>query len=251
MAGAQYFTKLDASNAFWQIKVDEENSKLLALTSPCGRFRFLRILYGIHNASVECQARTAAIVESIKGCWNIQDGIIIIIWVDTPKLLEKRIIEVMQAVRRSELKLNRSKCQFNQHELTFLGHTISNKGIAPDARKIEVITDMPQPTNQKELQRFLGMITYLGNFFSNLSTKTAPLRLLKTLFGPLKSLKEAHLKEMITQSPTLKYFDPKLPIKVSSDASTQRLGTLLEQLHDNEWHPIAYASRFLTSAEIN
>ena len=56
---------------------------------------------------------------------------------------------------------------------------------------------------------------------------------------------------MITQSQTLKYFDPKLPIKVSSDASAQGLGALLEQLHENEQYLIAYASRSLTSAETN
>ena len=43
MAGAQYFTNLDASNAFRQIRVDEESSKLLTFNPPCGRFRFLRI----------------------------------------------------------------------------------------------------------------------------------------------------------------------------------------------------------------
>lgn len=56
---------------------------------------------------------------------------------------------------------------------------------------------------------------------------------------------------MITQSPTLKYFNHKLIIKVSSDASTQELGVLLEQLHDEKLHPIAYDSRPLTLAEIN
>ena len=56
---------------------------------------------------------------------------------------------------------------------------------------------------------------------------------------------------MITQKPTVKYFDPKLPIKVSSDASTQGLGALIVQLHDHEYPPIAYASRSLTSAVIN
>ena len=56
---------------------------------------------------------------------------------------------------------------------------------------------------------------------------------------------------MITPSPALKYFDPKLPIKASPDASVQGLGGLLEQLHENEWHPITYTSRSLSSAKTN
>ena len=48
MAGAQYFTKLDASNAFWQIRVDE-NSKLLTFDSPCDRLDF----YAFHMGFTE------------------------------------------------------------------------------------------------------------------------------------------------------------------------------------------------------
>ena len=90
---------------------------------------------------------------------------------------------------------------------------------------------MPTLTNQKELQRFLSMIIYLGKFLPNFSTKTAPLRLLeKDTIGSFdKPQREAlqDFKKMIIQSSKLNYFDPKLPIKISSDASTQRVGDLL------------------------
>ena len=165
--------------------------------------------------------------------------------------LKKRTFEVLQAVRRSGLKLNRTKYQFNHRQLTLFGHTISNKGITPDARKIKAITDMSELTNQKELQ---CIIKNLGKFLPNFSTKAPSLRLLlvkdiisffdKTQMEPLQEL-----KKIITQSPTLKYFDPKLPIKVSSDVSAQESGALQEHPHENERHPIAYASRSLTLAE--
>ena len=40
MSKAKYFTKLDASCAYWQIQLDYESSKLLTFNSPYGRFRF-------------------------------------------------------------------------------------------------------------------------------------------------------------------------------------------------------------------
>ena len=99
---------------------------------------------------------------------------------------------------------------------------------------------MAEPTNHMELQHLLCMITYLGKFLLNLSTKTASLCLLlekDTIWSFDKPQREAvqDLKKMILQNPTLKYFDPKLLIKVSPDASAQELGALLEQLHENEW----------------
>ena len=67
------------------------------------------------------------------------------------------------------MKLNKKKCLFN--EVIFLGHRI-NEGIFPDKRKVEAVTDMPYPTNVKELQRLQGMVNYLGKFIPNLSTHT-------------------------------------------------------------------------------
>ena len=75
---------------------------------------------------------------------------------------------------------------------------------------------MPEPTNQKELQRLLGMITYQVKFLPNLSIKTVPLRLLvekDTIWSFDKPQREAlqDLKKMISQNPRLKYFNPKHP----------------------------------------
>ena len=39
-----------------------------------------------------------------------------------------------------------------------------------------VIEDMQTPTNVTELQRVLGLVTFLGRYIPNLSARTAPLR---------------------------------------------------------------------------
>ena len=41
MSGVKYFSKRDASNAYWQIELDEESSKLLTFNSLFGRYQFL------------------------------------------------------------------------------------------------------------------------------------------------------------------------------------------------------------------
>ena len=47
----------------------------------------------------------------------------------------------------------------------------------------------------------------------------------------------------------LKYFDPNLPVKLSVDASKSGLGSVLLQLHKDDWHPVAFASRALNKTE--
>ena len=54
---------------------------------------------------------------------------------------------------------------------------------------------------------------------------------------------------MLSSEPLLKFYDPNKPIKISPDSSKSGLGALLLQKHDNDWFPVAYASRSLTEAE--
>ncbi|GBM27025.1 hypothetical protein AVEN_256952-1 [Araneus ventricosus] len=47
LAEAKYFSVLDAVSAFWQISLDEDSSRFCTFSSPFGRFKFLRLPYGI------------------------------------------------------------------------------------------------------------------------------------------------------------------------------------------------------------
>ena len=66
LSGACYFTKLDASNGYWQVRLDDESSHLLAFNTPFGRHK--RMPYGIHSASEVFQVKDAQIIERIEGC---------------------------------------------------------------------------------------------------------------------------------------------------------------------------------------
>ena len=124
-SNAKFFTKLDASNTYWQIPVDDESSKLLTFNSPNGRYRFLRMPYGIHLASDVCQNRISQMLENIEGAANNQDDIII--WGETLEELKNRIIKFFKSIKNQGLKLNKKKCLFNNSEVTFLGHRITGK----------------------------------------------------------------------------------------------------------------------------
>ena len=254
MAGAKYFTKMDASNAYWQIPLDDESSRLLTFNTPFGRYRYLRMPYGIHSASEICQSHIASIIENIPGTANCQDDIII--WGSTLEELHERTHLCLQAIRKSGLKLRKNKCQFDKTSLTFLGHHITADGISPDKTKISAITNYPAPTNVKELQRFLGMVTYLGKFIPNLSKETAPLRKLleKDIEWHMdKPQIDAfnNLKKLVTTHPVLQYFDINRKCRITCDASKKGLGAVLEQKFDEHWSPVAYASRALSPAESN
>ena len=217
MHSARFFTKLDASKGYWQIPVDHESSDLLTFATCFGRYKFNRMPYGIHSASEIFQLEISKIIEGIDGVANSQDDIII--WADMKEAHDARVKQVLARVRESGLKLNRAKCVFGVTELTFLRHILSAEGIKPDPNKVEAITGMPAPSNKTELQRFLGMVNYLGKFIPRLSDETAPLReLLKkdVHFVMQKPQMDAfrQLQRLITTVPILQYYDPNLPTRL-------------------------------------
>ena len=74
--------------------------------------------------------------------------------------------------------MNIEKSQIRCDEVKYTGHILSKNGLKPDPKKVEAVTNIGNPKNREELQRFLGMVTYLVKFISNYSKVAALLRLL-------------------------------------------------------------------------
>ena len=113
---------------------------------------------------------------------------------------------------------------------------------------------MPTPESPADLCRFLGMVQYLAKFVPNLASNSSALRQLLVKDANWEWTEEhtkqfADLQFLVTNSPVLKYFDPNLPVKLSVDASKSGLGSVLLQLHKDDWHPVAFASRALSKTE--
>ena len=77
LSGACFFSKLDASSGYWQIKVDEESSHLLAFGAPLGCYYFKRLPYGINSASEVFQQEITSIISDVPSSANSQDEIIV------------------------------------------------------------------------------------------------------------------------------------------------------------------------------
>ena len=73
MHGARIFTKLDASNGYWQIPIEEKSTDLLTFGTHFGRYKFMRMPFGIHSASEIFQREIGKIVADLEGVSHLQD----------------------------------------------------------------------------------------------------------------------------------------------------------------------------------
>ena len=254
LANASCFSKLDATAGFHQIRLDRPSSLLTTFNTPYGRYRYLRLPMGICSAPEVFHKTVHQFLEDCEGTSIYMDDVII--WGSTVEEHDQNLTKTLQKLSEVGLVLNFDKCVYRQPELSYLGEVITINGVKPDPQKVQAIEDMQTPTNVTELQRVLGLVTFLGRYIPNLSARTAPLRQLleKDIDWQWHSEQESAwngIKEILSKHPVLQYYDESKALKVSSDASKDGIGAVLLQETNGEWMPVAYASRSMTKAEKN
>ncbi|GFY52797.1 transposon Tf2-9 polyprotein [Trichonephila inaurata madagascariensis] len=84
------------------------------------------------------------------------------------KLLRRTLLKA----RKANLKFNVLKTHLSQTSVNYLGHGLSDEGIKPNPKKIRALEEFATPNCKEDLQRFLGMVTYLAKFTPHLSNLT-------------------------------------------------------------------------------
>ena len=77
LANAKVFSVLDAKDGFHQVKLDESSSYLTTFWMPFGRYRYLRMPFGISSAPEEYQRRMHDVVQGLPGVEVIADDILV------------------------------------------------------------------------------------------------------------------------------------------------------------------------------
>ena len=165
---------------------------------------------------------------------------------------ERHLRLVLERLRDQKLFAKLSKCRFWKREVGFLGHRVSEEGVAVDPEKIAAIKEWPHPTSVTEIRSFLGLAGYYRKFVQGFASISKPLTRLtgkgiayEWSIETEKAFEK--LKEALTTAPILALPKPNQPYTVYTDASHVGLGCVLMQ----EDKVIAYASRQLRKHEVN
>jgi hypothetical protein len=82
---------------------------------------------------------------------------------------------VFQILLHNKFYANLSKCQFAATQLEYLGHRISDKGVATDPNKTKSMLLWPVPTSLTGLRGFLVLTGYYRKFVKNYGILAKPL----------------------------------------------------------------------------
>ena len=156
------FSKLDITQAYHQMEVEEKFQHLLTITTHKGLCRYHRLPFGISSAPAKFQLTMEQILQGIPRVVAFMDDIEL-----TGATVEEHLDRLDQVLRRLEehsLRLQKSKCEFLKDRVEYLGHIIDKDGLHPVPQKVRAITDAPAPSNVIELRSYLGMLQYYGDF---------------------------------------------------------------------------------------
>ena len=246
--GAKCFSILDARSGYWNIKLDEQSSLYTTFNSPYGRYRFLRLPFGLVCAQDIFQRKVDETFSGLAGVTGIADDIIVFRHKSDYSDHDANLDAVMQRARETGLKFNIDKCQIRCKSIPFFGHVVGADGLHPDQRKIESILSMGPLSNVADLRTFLGMVQFLSRFVPDLATLAVDLwELTKTtsefIWSPEHETAVDRIKKAIIAPRTLQYFDSSKPVTIQVDASQRGIGAVLLQ----DKGPVEFASKLLAS----
>ena len=129
--------------------------------------------FGLKNAAQTFQRFMDSVLRDLHCTFVYLDDILV-----ASSTKEQQLSDLEYVRRRlldNSLVLCLEKCVFGFDNLDFLGHRISPRGIQPLPCKVDAISEFPQPTTQKGLSEFLGMVNVYHRFLPSAAHTLHPL----------------------------------------------------------------------------
>ena len=253
---AKIFSSLDLASGFWQIPLDPETAHKTAFCTHAGVYQFKRLSFGLTNAP----SAFSMVMGEVLRHMNFKQAIV---YVDDILVFSKDFQQHLQdldgifsALRKANLRLKPSKCNFGSPKVPYLGHMISKGGIEMEEAKLISVKEFPTPKNVKQVRSFIGLCNFYRRFVKGFAQIARTLHALteigKTFIWSDQCETACNrLKHLMTSKPVvLAYPRFDKPFILYTDASDYAIGYVLGQKDEKGRHQaIAYAGRSLTKDE--
>ncbi|UYV82469.1 hypothetical protein LAZ67_21002319, partial [Cordylochernes scorpioides] len=259
LKGTRVYSKIDLCKAFYQIPIAEEDKPKTAIITPFGLFEFNVMSFGLRNATATFQRFMHEVLRNLDFAFVYLDDILVAS--KTEEEHYSHLETLFSRLNSYGLRINLSKSKFLVQEIDFLGYLITSHGVKPLPTKVKAILEYKKPKTVHELRIFLGMLNFYRTFLNNVAETQAILHeylrgAKKKDRSEIKWTKEAEVqfekcKQALANTALLAYPDTELPISLCTDASDRAVGSVLQQLDNNNWKPIAFFSKKLNPAQCN
>jgi hypothetical protein len=243
LRGASFFTKLDLRSGYHQVRMHPEDIAKTVFHTHEGLFEFLVMLFGLTNAPATFQALMNTVLRPFLRRFVLVFFDDILIYNSSWSEHLRHVHLVLTTLQEHRLFIKKSKCAFGTRSVAYLGHVISEAGVAMDKQKVQAVLEWPMPRSVRAVHAFLGLAGYYRRFIRDYGVIADPLtRLLRKEGFKWSSEAESAFRALqlaLTRAPMLQLPAFDRAFIVECDASGSGFGA---ELHQGEG-PVAFFSR--------
>ena len=258
LSTGRYFSKLDLTSGYWQVRIKDNDIPKTAFRTRYGHFEFMVMPFGLTNAPATFQHLMNSIFQDFLDKFVIVYLDDIMIYSKTYEEHLEHLEKVFARLRENQLYAKLKKCEFAKEKVQYLGHIVSKNSIRPEEDKVKAIKDWKQPLTQKDVMSFLGLANFYRKFIDNFSKRSLPLTKLigknsKFSWGVEQESAFNDIKDALIKAPVLKLPTRNGKFIIHTDASSEAVGAVLEQEDEatKVIKPVAYYSQKLQGAQLN
>ena len=254
-----WYSVIDLKDAFWACPLSEESRNYFAFewedpeTHRRQQLRWTVLPQGF----TESPNLFGQALEKILQEYVVNENTILIQYVDDlliagkeEAIVRQESIKLLNFLALKGLKVSRSKLQFVEEEVKYLGHYLSKGEKRIDPERIKGILSIPPPTNKKQIRQLLGLVGYCRQWIENYSSKVKFLynklsqdNLLKWTMEDEQHLEQLR-KDLIT-APVLSLPDLKRPFSLFVNTDEGTAYGVLTQDWAGKKKPVGYLSKLL------
>ncbi|WVZ49115.1 LOW QUALITY PROTEIN: hypothetical protein U9M48_000496 [Paspalum notatum var. saurae] len=225
LKGACVFSKIDLRSGYHQLRIRPSDIPKTAFISRYGLYEYTVMSFGLTNAPAFFMYMMNSVF------MEYLDKFVVIFFHDIlvySKTEEEHEDHLRLKLREHKLYAKFGKCDFWTEEVQFLGHIISNGGIAVDPSKVAEVLNWEVPKDVKGIRSFLGLAGYYRRFIEGFSKIAKPMTALleknaKFEWTPACQKAFDELKKRLTTMPVLTFPD------------MHKLSQYIVMLHDKVW----------------
>lgn len=258
-ADCMFFGELDLSEAYLQFQLDEASRPLTAFTWAGKQYVFVGAPFGISLLPSYFQRVMSNTFNNLAFTIPYIDNLPF----GSRSAAEHRthLLLLLNRCNEHNLKVKVSAMKVAHAQMHCLGHLLTRSGVALSPSKLAFVAAAERPVTGKQLQSFLGVVTFLRSNIRHMSELTASLDAVKNVPGELhwtdRMIQDFDvLKQAIATAPALAYPDYTKPFHIATDASNVGVGAVLYQPDSDEGditatNIVALVSKKLNGASLN
>jgi hypothetical protein len=164
LGGASIFSKIDLRSGYHQVRIKGEDIHKTAFRTRYGHYKFVVVPFGLTNAPATFMCLMNNVLSKFLEKFVLVFIDDILIYSKNREEHEEHLRLVLQVLREHQLYAKFSKCDFFQKQIHYLGHVISEEGVAIDPDKIRSMMEWPTPKDVSDIRSFMGLarIKYEG-----------------------------------------------------------------------------------------